>query len=93
MDELQIEDQASEDRRAFIKSCGRFAATVPPVMTVLLSTSLASPAIAQSTGSGQRRGNNGVGNGGDSQPRGNAPVNDGPGTGPGNPGNRGGRRG
>lgn len=36
------------------------------------------------------KGNNGVGNGIDPQPPGNPPVNDGPGTGPGNPGNRGG---
>jgi hypothetical protein len=36
------------------------------------------------------KGNNGVGNGIDPQPRGNPPINDGPGTGPGNPGNRGG---
>lgn len=36
------------------------------------------------------RGNNGVGNGVDPQPPGNPPINDGPGTGPGNPGNRGG---
>jgi hypothetical protein len=35
-------------------------------------------------------GNNGVGNGVDPQPPGNPPVNDGPGTGPGNPGNQGG---
>lgn len=34
------------------------------------------------------RGNNGVGNGQDPQPRGNPPINDGPGTGPGNPGRR-----
>ena len=39
------------------------------------------------------KGNNGVGNGVDPQPPGNPPVNDGEGTGPGNPGNRGlGRR-
>lgn len=42
--------------------------------------------------SSQRRGNNGVGNGEDPQPPGNPPINDGPGTGPGNPGNRGGQR-
>jgi hypothetical protein len=36
------------------------------------------------------RGNNGVGNGIDPQPPGNPPINDGPGTGPGNPGNHGG---
>jgi len=35
-------------------------------------------------------GNNGVGNGVDPQPPGNPPINDGPGTSPGNPGNRGG---
>ena len=34
------------------------------------------------------QGNNGVGNGVDPQPPGNPPVNDGPGTGPGNPGNK-----
>jgi hypothetical protein len=35
------------------------------------------------------KGNNGVGNGEDPQPPGNPPINDGPGTGPGNPGNKG----
>jgi hypothetical protein len=35
------------------------------------------------------RGNNGVGNGEDPQPPGDPPINDGPGTGPGNPGNNG----
>jgi hypothetical protein len=34
------------------------------------------------------KGNNGVGNGIDPQPPGNPPINDGPGTSPGNPGNR-----
>lgn len=76
-----------EDRRSFLMSCGRFALTVPPAMTVLLSTSLTSPAIAKS-GRGGGKGNNGVGNGPDPQPPGNPPINDGPGTGPGNPGNR-----
>jgi hypothetical protein len=36
----------------------------------------------------QEKGNNGVGNGLDGQPPGNPPINDGPGTSPGNPGNR-----
>jgi len=36
------------------------------------------------------KGNNGVGNGEDPQPPGNPPINDGPGTSPGNPGNKGG---
>jgi hypothetical protein len=39
------------------------------------------------------KGNNGVGNGVDPQPPGNPPINDGPGTGPGNPGNKGGKNG
>jgi len=38
------------------------------------------------------KGNNGVGNVIHPQPPGNPPINDGPGTGPGNPGNKGGRR-
>lgn len=75
------------DRRAFLRGCGKYSLTVPPVMTVLLSTSLSSPAIASSGGRGPR-GNNGVGNGLDPQPPGNPPVNDGPGSGPGRPGNR-----
>ena len=40
--------------------------------------------------SNRRKGNNGVGNGEDPQPPGDPPINDGPGTSPGNPGNRGG---
>lgn len=67
------------DRRAFLTTAGKFAAVVPPAMTVLLSTTMNSPAIAQSNG------NNGVGNGLDPQPPGNPPVNDGAGTSPGNP--------
>ena len=43
---------------------------------------------ACSTGGGGGKGNNGLGNGQDPQPPGNPPVNDGTGTGPGNPGNK-----
>jgi hypothetical protein len=43
-------------------------------------------------GKGKRKGNNGVGNGIDAQPPGNPPVNDGKGTSPGKPGNRGGAK-
>ena len=86
---LENLSSGEDDRRDFLKTCGRFALTVPPAMTVLLSTSLSSPAIAKSTG-GRIKGNNGVGNGVDPQPPGNPPINDGPGTGPGNPGNHGG---
>lgn len=39
-----------DDRRAFLKTCGRFATVTPPVMTLLLSTSLNSRAIAGSGG-------------------------------------------
>jgi len=77
--------EGGADRRQFVTAAGKFALVVPPAMTVLLSTSMSSPAIAQSGGPGPR-GNNGVGNGQDGQPPGNPPVNDGPGTGPGNPG-------
>lgn len=48
----QLNSPATEDRRNFLKSCGRFAATVPPAMTILLSTSLSSEAIAASSGGG-----------------------------------------
>jgi hypothetical protein len=74
----------TNDRREFLKKCGKFAIVTPPAITMLLSTSLTSNAIAKSG-----RGNNGVGNGYDPQPPGNPRVNDGPGTGPGTPGNRG----
>jgi hypothetical protein len=40
----------NDDRRAFLKTCGRFATVTPPVMTLLLSTSLTSKAIARSGG-------------------------------------------
>lgn len=61
---------ADEDRRRFLKSCGRFAATVPPTMTMLLSTSLTSEAIAKSTGGGGggAKGGNGKGKGGGKKP-------------------------
>jgi len=78
--------EGGADRRQFVTAAGKFALVVPPAMTVLLSTSMSSPAIAQSGGGAQPKGNNGVGNGQDGQPPGNPPINDGPGTGPGQPG-------
>lgn len=63
-------DAEGDDRREFLKSCGKFAAVTPPTVTLLLSTSLTSAAIA---GSGGRivHGNNGYGNGGgDGSPNG-----------------------
>jgi hypothetical protein len=83
--EPTIRADVDADRRAFLAAAGRFAVVTPPAMTLLMSTTMASPAIAAST-----HGNNGVGNGPDPQPPGNPPINDGPGTGPGDPGNRGG---
>jgi hypothetical protein len=92
MEEQDI-PRADEDRRAFLRTAGKIAVTVPPAMSLLLSTGMSSPAIAASgsvatTGGSSVKGNNGVGNGVDPQPPGNPPVNDGPGTGPGDPGNR-----
>lgn len=43
-----IKTNENEDRREFLKSCGKFAAVTPPAMTLLLSTSLTSTAIATS---------------------------------------------
>ncbi|RXG84812.1 hypothetical protein [Bradyrhizobium zhanjiangense] len=57
-----------DDRREFLKTCGRFAAVTPTTITLLLSTSLTSDAIARSGAPG---GNNGGGNGGgDGSPNG-----------------------
>lgn len=39
------------DRRQFLSTAGKFAAITPPAMTMLLSTSLSSPAIAASAAS------------------------------------------
>jgi hypothetical protein len=41
------------DRREFLKKCGKFAAVTPPAITMLLSTSLTSNAIAKSGGRGR----------------------------------------
>jgi hypothetical protein len=62
-----------DDRRKFLASCGKFAVVTPPAITMLLSTSLNSTAIARSGGGGYSggdgnsggRGNNGHGNGGE----------------------------
>lgn len=68
-------DKTDEDRRKFLASCGKFAAVTPPAITMLLSTSLNSEAIARSGGNGhhlgRNNGNNGYGNGGyDGSPNG-----------------------
>lgn len=57
---FEREVAADTDRRKFLASCGRFASVTPPTITLLLSTSLNSDAVARSGG----KGNNGYGNGG-----------------------------
>lgn len=47
---------ADEDRRKFLAACGRFAVITPPALTMLLSTSLTSKAIARSGGRGDHDG-------------------------------------
>jgi hypothetical protein len=41
---------AMEDRRKFLATCGKFAVITPPAVTLLLSTSLHSSAVAHSGG-------------------------------------------
>ena len=72
------------NRRDFIK---KTAYAVPVILTLQAMPSFG----AAGSGGSKFKGNNGVGNGVDPQPPGNPPINDGPGTGPGNPGNRRGR--
>jgi hypothetical protein len=43
-----------DDRRKFLAACGKFAVVTPPALTMLLSTSLNSKAIANSGGPGDR---------------------------------------
>jgi len=43
-----------EDRRKFLAACGKFAVVTPPAITLLLSTSLSSPAVAGSGGGWSR---------------------------------------
>lgn len=54
MDDDENDDMIEEgaDRRAFLKNAGRFAVIVPPAMTLLLSTTMASDAIASSCNRG-----------------------------------------
>jgi hypothetical protein len=50
---------AQADRRAFLATAGKLAIGVPPTLIVLLSTSMSSPAIAQSGGETGESGENG----------------------------------
>jgi hypothetical protein len=84
-DGMTRERSVQESRRNFLKTAGRFAVYTPPAVMLLMK-----PSFADTVGSAVARpkGNNGLGNGFDGQPPGNPPINDGPGTSPGNPGNR-----
>jgi hypothetical protein len=68
------EEQIS--KRELLKKTAYIA---PAVLTLKAIPSFASNGSVE-------KGNNGVGNGEDPQPPGNPPLNDGPGSGPGNPG-------
>jgi len=75
-------------KRELLKKAAYIA---PAILTLKAITSFASSGSGQCDVDGKnekRKGNNGVGNGWDPQPPGNPRVNDGPGTGPGNPWNR-----
>jgi hypothetical protein len=47
MQPQETRSQEGTDRRAFLAKAGKFAVDVPPAMTMLLSTTMSSPAIAQ----------------------------------------------
>jgi hypothetical protein len=53
--EQEPEAELDADRRKFLASCGKFAAITPPALTMLLSTSLSSDAIARSGKGGRER--------------------------------------
>jgi len=50
MEPQETRSKEGTDRRAFLATAGKFAVVVPPAMTMLLSTTMNSPAIAQSGG-------------------------------------------
>ena len=67
----------------------RAAYVAPMMLTLKVAPTFAASGsgLAENAETDKEKGNNGVGNGLDPQPPGNPPVNDGPGTGPGNPKN------
>ena len=60
--ELLVESDSPEDRREFLRKCGRFAAVTPPAMTLLLSVASVPTEARASTfgnnGQGQNQGGN-----------------------------------
>ena len=67
MPDSESETASGADRRKFLAACGKFAVVTPPAMTLLLSTSLTSTAIAGSSGKGSGNGNGGGDPGGRSR--------------------------
>jgi hypothetical protein len=59
--EKDNESAGQQDRREFLNTFGKAAVVAPPVITGLLSTSMASPAIAASTGGVTPSGSGGSG--------------------------------
>jgi hypothetical protein len=87
--------------QSFDPATGTVVPTSPAYLTSIISdvntvknnaevykTAVATVAVTANQSVSPTKGNNGLGNGTDPQPSGNPPVNDGPGTGPGNPGNK-----
>jgi hypothetical protein len=76
-------------KRELLKKAAYIA---PAILTLKALPSFASNGSGlteqEREGKFKEKGNNGVGNGIDPQPPGNPKINDGPGTGPGNPGNK-----
>jgi hypothetical protein len=66
--ELPLEPDSPEDRREFLRKCGRFAAVPPPAMTMLLSVaSVPSQARASTFGNGPFGNGQGQNQGGNQQ--------------------------
>jgi hypothetical protein len=90
--DLSLANSQGMARREFIRKS--LTASGGVFLGMAVGTKMDLPALGASLmpeqASSRPRGNNGVGNGEDPQPPGNPPINDGPGTGPGNPGNQGG---
>jgi formiminotetrahydrofolate cyclodeaminase len=66
MNDMDLQKNESEEheveRRKFLAQCGRFAIATPPAITLLMSTSLTSQAIAKSGGGHGRGHGRGHGN-------------------------------
>jgi hypothetical protein len=86
---MSNDDRADDQsRRSFVKKAAYIAPAMITLDAMPVFASYGSSGNTRNSGDKDEKGNNGVGNGPDPQPPGNPPINDGPGTGPGNPGNR-----